>query len=88
MRYRCVDAQKAAGFPVVAACQAAGVTRSGYYAWTPAPTEQLTATGRRPGWSGRSAAATPAAMAPTAPQECMPSCAGVAGRSTTSGWSA
>jgi putative transposase len=32
-RYRCVDAQKAAGFPVVA-CQAAGVTRSAYYAWT------------------------------------------------------
>jgi hypothetical protein len=27
-RYRCVDAHKAAGFPVVAACQAAGVTRS------------------------------------------------------------
>jgi hypothetical protein len=25
-RYRCVDAQKAAGFPVVAACQAAGVS--------------------------------------------------------------
>jgi putative transposase len=34
MRYRCVDAQKAAGFPVAAACQAAGVTRSAYYAWT------------------------------------------------------
>jgi putative transposase len=34
MRYRCVDAQKAAGFPVTAACQAAGVTRSAYYAWT------------------------------------------------------
>ena len=33
-RYRCVDAQKAAGFPVVAACQAAGVRRSAYYAWT------------------------------------------------------
>jgi putative transposase len=33
MRYRCVDAQKAAGFPVAAACQAAGVTRSAYYAW-------------------------------------------------------
>jgi putative transposase len=33
-RYRCVDAQKAAGFPVAAACQAAGVTRSAYYAWT------------------------------------------------------
>jgi putative transposase len=32
-RYRCVDAQKAAGFPVAAACQAAGVARSAYYAW-------------------------------------------------------
>jgi transposase InsO family protein len=34
MHYRCVDAQRAAGFPVAAACQAAGVTRSAYYAWT------------------------------------------------------
>lgn len=33
-RYRCVDAQKAAGFPVVAACDAAQVRRSTYYAWT------------------------------------------------------
>jgi putative transposase len=33
-RYRCVDAQKAAGFPIAAACQAAGVARSAYYAWT------------------------------------------------------
>jgi putative transposase len=33
-RYRCVDAQKAAGFPVAAACQAVGVARSAYYAWT------------------------------------------------------
>ena len=32
-RYRCVDAQKAAGFPVATACTAAGVTRSRYYAW-------------------------------------------------------
>jgi len=32
-RYRCVDAQKAAGFPVVAACQAAGVSTSAFYAW-------------------------------------------------------
>jgi transposase InsO family protein len=32
-RYRCVDAQKAAGFAVAAACKAAGVTRSAYYAW-------------------------------------------------------
>jgi putative transposase len=33
-RYRCVDAQKAAGFPVVAACRAAGVSASAFYAWT------------------------------------------------------
>ena len=32
-RYRCVDAQKAAGFPVTAACQAAGVSASAFYAW-------------------------------------------------------
>jgi putative transposase len=32
-RYRCVDAQKAAGSPVVAACQAAGVSASAFYAW-------------------------------------------------------
>jgi putative transposase len=38
-RYRCVDAQKAAGFPVAAACQAAGVTRSAYYAWTTRATQ-------------------------------------------------
>ncbi len=39
MRYRCVDAQKATGFPVAAACQAAGVTRSAYYAWTTRATQ-------------------------------------------------
>jgi putative transposase len=33
MRYRCVDAQKAAGFPVVAACTAAGVSTSAFYSW-------------------------------------------------------
>jgi putative transposase len=32
-RYRCVDAQKAAGFPVAAACDAARVSRSAFYAW-------------------------------------------------------
>ena len=32
-RYRCVDDQKAAGFPVSAACEAAGVSTSGFYAW-------------------------------------------------------
>lgn len=32
-RYRCVDAQKAAGFPVAATCQAAGVSASAFYAW-------------------------------------------------------
>jgi putative transposase len=32
-RYRCVDDQKAAGFPVSPACDAAGVSTSGYYDW-------------------------------------------------------
>ena len=32
-RYRCVDAQKAAGFAVTAACQAGGVSTSAWYAW-------------------------------------------------------
>jgi len=32
-RYRCVDTQKATGFPVAAACQAAGVSTSAFYAW-------------------------------------------------------
>jgi putative transposase len=32
-RYRCVDAQKAAGFPVAAACAGAGVSTSAFYAW-------------------------------------------------------
>ena len=32
-RYGCVDDQKAAGFPVSAACEAAGVSTSGYYDW-------------------------------------------------------
>ena len=46
-RYRCVDAQKAAGFPVTAACDAAGVSTSAFYAWAarcaPAPAEQAEA---------------------------------------------
>ena len=32
-RYRCVDTQKAAGFPVNAACEFAGVSTSAYYDW-------------------------------------------------------
>jgi len=32
-RFVCVDDQKAAGFPVIAACEAAGVSTSGYYDW-------------------------------------------------------
>jgi putative transposase len=32
-RFRCVDDQKAAGFPVTAACRAASVSTSGYYDW-------------------------------------------------------
>ncbi len=33
-RFVCVDDQKAAGFPVTAACEAAGVSTSGYYDWS------------------------------------------------------
>ncbi len=32
-RFRCVDSQKAEGFPVTAACEAAGVSTSGFYEW-------------------------------------------------------
>jgi putative transposase len=32
-RYACIDDQKAAGFPVTAACAAAAVSTSGYYEW-------------------------------------------------------
>ena len=32
-RFRCVDDQKAAGFGVTAACEAAGVSTSGFYGW-------------------------------------------------------
>jgi len=32
-RYECVDGQKAAGFPVTAACEAAEVSTSGFYDW-------------------------------------------------------
>jgi transposase InsO family protein len=32
-RFVCVDDQKAAGFPVISACGAAGVSTSGYYDW-------------------------------------------------------
>lgn len=32
-RYGCVDDQKAAGFAVTTACEAAGVSTSGYYDW-------------------------------------------------------
>jgi hypothetical protein len=32
-RYRCVDAQKAAGFPVTRACETMGVSPSAFYGW-------------------------------------------------------
>ena len=38
-RYRCVDTQKAAGFPVVAACAAAGVSAAAFYAWVARTTQ-------------------------------------------------
>jgi len=48
-RFGHVDDQKAAGFPVVAACEAAGVSTSGYYDWAAreaaGPTERQLAEG-------------------------------------------
>ena len=38
-RYRCVDTQRAEGFPVAAACVAAGVSASAYYAWAARPAQ-------------------------------------------------
>ena len=32
-RYQCVDDQKAAGFPITMACEAAEVSTSGFYGW-------------------------------------------------------
>ena len=46
-RYRCVDAQKAAGFPVAAACQAAGVSASAFYTWAARPELGPSAADRR-----------------------------------------
>ena len=49
-RFECVDDQKAAGFPVTAACEAAGVSTSGFYDWAAreaaGPTERQLAEAR------------------------------------------
>jgi putative transposase len=88
MRYRCVDIQKAAGFPVAAACKAAGVTRSAYYAWTTRAAQgaaerhreevRLVAEIRDVHAGSRGTYARHAST---------PSCAAAAGGSTTSAWS-
>jgi len=75
-RYRCVDAQKAVGFPVVAACRAAGVSTSAYYAWAARPSPAIL---RSQGWSPRSAPSTPTRTAPTGRRGSPPSCAGGVG---------
>jgi putative transposase len=85
-RYRCVDAQRAAGFAVAAACKAAGVTRSAYYAWTAGAVQgaaerhqeeaRLVAEIRRIHTHSRGTYGA---------RGCMPSLAGAAGAPTTSG---
>ena len=51
-RYVGVDDQKAAGFPVTAACEAAGVSTSGYYDWCAREAAGPTsASWPRPNWS-------------------------------------
>jgi putative transposase len=53
-RYVCVDDQKAAGFPVTAACEAAEVSTSGYYDWcareAAGPTERQVAEAELVAW--------------------------------------
>ena len=85
-RYRCVDAQKAAGFPVAAACTAAAVSTSAYYAW---------AIRARQGPSGRHqqeaellAEIRAIHRESAGTYGCTPSLVVAAGRSTASGWSA
>jgi putative transposase len=76
-RYRGVDTQKAAGCSAVAACQAAGVTRSAFYAWA-AKGEQdrgRPSMAKLP-WSPRSARSTASPAGPTGRLGCMPSFAG------------
>jgi putative transposase len=46
-RYRCVDAQRAAGFPVTRACETMNVSTSAYYAWTAQRNQQPSARERR-----------------------------------------
>ena len=49
-RYACVADQKAAGFPVTAACEVAGVSTSGFYDWCRREETGL----KRPGFCGGS----------------------------------
>jgi putative transposase len=49
-RFECVEDQRAAGFPVTAACEAANVSTSGFYDWAQreeaGPTERQVADGQ------------------------------------------
>jgi hypothetical protein len=79
-RYRCVDAQKAAGFPVGAACRAAGVSVSAFYAFTakrelgPRVAEQAQAE-----LVAKIRTSMPSRVAPTGRRGSPMSCAGVGG---------
>jgi hypothetical protein len=62
-RHRCVDAQKAAGFPVAAACHAARCRpRPSTPGRSGGSRGRRTPSGRRPSWSPRSASSTPTPM--------------------------
>jgi putative transposase len=88
-RYRCVDAQKAAGFPVVAACQAAGVSASAFYAWSASNRQEPSRADHKEVELVAEIRTIHRQSSGTygSPRGCTPSCGGVARGSTTSGWS-
>ena len=86
-RYRCVDAQKAAGFPVVAACPAAGVSTSAYYAWTASAQGAAERHRKEVRLVGEIRRIHARSGGVYGSRGCMPSWPGAAGAPTTSGWS-
>ena len=86
-RFECVDAQKAAGFPVYAACNAADVSTSGYYDWcarrTAGPSERQLDETVSSSWCARSSMPL---MATTAFPACTVSYAAAVSWSMSSGY--
>ena len=88
-RYRCVDAQKAAGFPVAAACKAAGVTCLASCAWTIRAAHSAAERQRAGGQAGQGDPPHPRRSRGTyGACGCTPSCAGAADHQPQAGGAA